>query len=134
MVDKFYHVWDFSNIQLNFHVNLAIDHRINHKKQFTERQLFFLVYFASVLTHQFSWTYLYCAKDYSIKPKIDYHYSKQNIEYRIQHTSQPSKPKATASSVNRSAYMKAESFVDSSLLARITPSSHSMIKVPSTLC
>lgn len=56
-----------------------------------------------------------------------------NTEDLIKHTSHPSNPKATASSVKRSAYIRADSFDDRSVLQMALPSSHSVIKVPSTL-
>lgn len=62
-----------------------------------------------------------------------YIYQKETWGLDIRVTSQPSKPKATASSVKRSAYMWADSFVESSLFAISVPSSHSVMKVPNTL-
>lgn len=47
-------------------------------------------------------------------------------------TSHPSKPKSTASSARRSAYIWADSFVESNISQAAFPASHSVMKVPNT--
>lgn len=54
----------------------------------------------------------------------------QNIDENF--TSHPSKPNLKASSAKRSAYIRAESFVENSFSQIAVPFSDSVIKVPNT--
>lgn len=55
----------------------------------------------------------------------------QNIDENL-FTSHPSKPNLKASSAKRSAYIRAESFVENSFSQIAVPFSDSVIKVPNT--